>query len=116
MTDHKLTLNDWERLRIEIPAVEPSKGPIDESLMKVYIDMAEIETDAINPDHYKSGDIECIDAIKESMSNIAYKGYLKGNCMKYLWRYETKHLDNPQQDLEKAQWYLDKLLEVVRSK
>ena len=50
------------------------------------------------------------------MSNIAYKGYLKGNCMKYLWRYETKDLDNPQQDLEKAQWYLDKLLEVVRSK
>ena len=84
--------------------------------MQVYIDMAEVESDAINPDHYKSGDIECIDAIKESMSSIAYKGYLKGNCMKYLWRYETKHLDNPQQDLEKAQWYLDKLLEVVRSK
>ena len=84
--------------------------------MQVYIDMAEVESDAINPDHYKSGDIECIDAIMESMSNIAQKGYLKGNCMKYLWRYETKHLDNPQQDLEKAQWYLNKLLEVVRSK
>jgi len=116
VSERKASKEDWKRLRREIPAVEPSKGPIDESLMQVYIDMAEVESDAINPDHYKSGDIECIDAIKESMSNIAYKGYLKGNCMKYLWRYETKHLDNPQQDLEKAQWYLDKLLEVVRSK
>lgn len=114
MTDHKLTLNDWERLRIEIPAVEPSKGPIDESLMQVYIDMAEVESDAIDPDHYKSGDIECIDAIKESMSNIAYKGYLKGNCMKYLWRYESKHPDKPLQDLQKAGWYLARLMETVR--
>lgn len=116
MSERKASKEDWKRLREKIPAIERSTGPIDESLMKVYIAMAEQEDEAINPAHYKSGDIECIDAIKESMSNIAYKGYLKGNCMKYLWRYETKHLDNPQQDLEKAQWYLDKLLEVVRSK
>jgi hypothetical protein len=66
-------------------------------------------SDAINPDHYKSGSIECIDAIQESMSSDAFKGYLKGNCMKYLWRYETKHPDKPGQDLAKAMWYLSRL-------
>lgn len=70
-------------------------------------------SDAINPDHYKSGNIECIDAIQESMSSHAFKGYLKGNCMKYLWRYETKHPDRPVEDLQKAQWYLTKLLQEV---
>jgi|TARA_B110000902_G_C13782344_1_gene388789 hypothetical protein len=68
-------------------------------------------SDAINPDHYKSGNVECIDAIQESMSSDAFKGYLKGNCMKYLWRYETKHPDKPVEDLQKAQWYLAKLLQ-----
>jgi len=42
------------------------------------------------------------------MSSVAFKGYLKGNCMKYLWRYDYK--GKPIEDLEKAQWYLAKLL------
>ena len=115
MTDHKLTLNDWERLRKEIPAVEPSKGPIDESLMQVYIDMAEIEErDAINPDHYKSGDIEAIDCMKASMSSESFRGHLKATAMKYLWRYETKHPDEPLQDLSKCKWYLERLIKEVK--
>ena len=69
--------------------------------------------DAINPDHYKSGLIECIEAIEESMTTAAFAGYLKGNCMKYLWRYETKHAYDPLQDLQKAEWYLSRLIELV---
>ncbi len=69
--------------------------------------------DAINPDHYKTVDVECIDSIQECMSSAAFKGYLKGNCMKYLWRYETKHSDRPVEDLQKAEWYLSKLLQKV---
>ena len=61
-----------------------------------------------NPTHYNTGRIECIEAIRESMSSEAYAGYLKGNCMKYLWRYDFK--GKPIEDLEKAQWYLAKLL------
>ena len=46
--------------------------------------------DAIQrPAHYASGDVECIDAIKASMSDIEYLGYCKGNVMKYLWRYRN---------------------------
>lgn len=99
---------------------------IDESLMKVYLDAAqeekemskeelesqifyEEEEDMVgSPKHYNTGNIECIEAIEESMSSVAFKGYLKGNCMKYLWRYDYK--GKPIEDLEKAQWYLAKLL------
>ena len=68
----------------------------------------EVEDVVNNPDHYNTGNIECIEAIRESMSSEAFKGYLKGNCMKYLWRYDYKR--KPIEDLEKAQWYLAKLL------
>jgi len=66
--------------------------------------------DPVNsPSHYASGGIECIDAIKASMSHEAFLGYLKGNVQKYMWRYEKKV--NPSEDLKKARWYLDKLIE-----
>jgi hypothetical protein len=64
-----------------------------------------------NPTHYNTGNIECIEAIEESMSSVAFKGYLKGNCMKYLWRYDYK--GKPSEDLQKAGWYLQKLTAMV---
>jgi len=60
------------------------------------------------PKHYNSGGIEAITAIEASMAPEAYAGYLKGNVMKYLWRYEKK--EKPIEDLKKAQWYLDRLI------
>lgn len=64
--------------------------------------------DAVNrPKHYNTGEIECIDAIKASMSEQEFKGYLKGNILKYLWRYNYK--GKPKEDLSKAQWYLARL-------
>jgi len=63
--------------------------------------------DAINPAHYQSGDIECIDAIKASMLTDEFLGYLKGNLQKYVWRYRQK---GGVEDLRKARWYLDRLI------
>jgi len=60
------------------------------------------------PTHYNSGDIECIDAIQASMSKDEYAGYLKGNTLKYLWRYKYK--GKPREDLLKAQVYLTWLI------
>ena len=66
--------------------------------------------DPVNhPGHYTNGDIECIDAIKASMTSGAFCGYLKGNVEKYLWRYQLKK--NPVEDLEKANWYLNRLID-----
>ena len=70
------------------------------------------EIDVVNnPQHYNTGNIECIEAIQESMSSEAFKGYLKGNTMKYLWRYDYK--GKPSEDLEKAGWYLNRLIKEV---
>lgn len=65
--------------------------------------------DEINrPPHYLQGGIECIDAIKAALTPEEYRGYLKGNVLKYVWRERTKQQDI---SLEKAQWYINKLLE-----
>ena len=69
------------------------------------------EDNVCNPEHYNTGNIECIEAIEESMSSVAYKGYLKGNSMKYLWRYDYK--GKQVEDLQKAGWYLNKLTDMV---
>lgn len=75
-------------------------------------DLPEFKHDVVNhPSHYTSGDIECIDAIKASMSKEAFAGFLKGNIIKYMWRYEHK---NGIEDLKKAQWYQNKLIELLR--
>lgn len=67
------------------------------------------QADPVNhPSHYTSGGIECIEAIKASMMPEAYRGFLKGNVMKYLWRYENK--GKPVEDLKKAQTYLTWLI------
>jgi hypothetical protein len=64
-------------------------------------------TDFVNhPPHYQ-GSIECIEAIEASMSPEAFKGALKANVMKYVWRYETK---GGAEDLKKAKWYLERLI------
>ena len=62
---------------------------------------------AINPAHYQKGGVECIEAIEASMTAEAFKGFLKGNCIKYLYRYENK---NGIEDLKKAEWYLLRLI------
>ena len=48
-------------------------------------------SDPINPSHYNSGRIECIESIEASMTPQGFKGFLKGNCIKYLHRYENKN-------------------------
>ena len=66
-----------------------------------------------SPPHYNMGGIECIDAIEASMTPEAFKGYLKGNIQKYMWRYEAK---KGVEDLKKAEWYLNKMLEAMEEK
>lgn len=72
-------------------------------------EVADVISDAVNsPSHYKSGGIEAIEGIEASMEPEAFAGYLKGNIMKYMWRYERK--GKPIEDLKKARWYLDRLI------
>ena len=63
-----------------------------------------------NPPHYNKYGVECIEAI-QSATGEGYEYYLQGNIIKYLWRYRYK---NGVQDLEKAQWYLTRLIEIKK--
>jgi len=65
--------------------------------------------DSVNfPAHYQSANgVECIEAIKAAMTFDEFIGYLRGNCIKYIWRYRQK---NGAEDLRKARWYLCRLI------
>lgn len=58
---------------------------------------------AVNPDHYR-GEIECIDALRSCLTPEEFRGYCRGSAMAYLWRLGRK--DAPEQEAEKARWYL----------
>lgn len=65
-----------------------------------------ITDDVQEPEHYtkkRSNDVDCIDAIRSSLTDAAYAGYLKGSVMKYLFRYEKK---GGVESLKKAQVFL----------
>ena len=63
------------------------------------------------PAHYLHGKKETIDVISDCMTNDEFHGYLKGNILKYVARYKFK--GEPLEDLQKAQWYLDRLIKEV---
>lgn len=80
---------EWDRVREEYLKV------IDENIN---------EADMVNkPQHYNNGDIECIKYIKQQLGDC-FVDYCEGNVIKYLHRWRYK---NGKQDLEKAQWYLN---------
>jgi len=69
-----------------------------------------IQEDLVNhPPHYADGGIECIEAIEAQLTAEEYRGYLKGNIAKYVWR--EKHKGGTEL-LKKAQWYLSRLVEL----
>ena len=70
--------------------------------------------DPVNkPEHYNAGEIETIDYIVDVLGAYEAISYCHGNIIKYtgsrLW---TK--GNPIQDAEKAQWYLKKMIELMK--
>ena len=73
-------------------------------------DLGSVKThDAVNePDHYRQGMIECIEAIEAQLTAEEFRGYLKGNVAKYVWRERHK---GGGESLRKAQWYLSLLID-----
>lgn len=50
--------------------------------------------------------------MKDSMEPLMFMGYLEGAVKKYIHRY--RHKGKPVQDLQKAQWYLERLIDEVQ--
>lgn len=64
-----------------------------------------------SPPHYNNGSIECIEAIEAMLSKDEYIGYLRGNALKYMWRFRYK--SKPFEDLRKARWYEERLMKFL---
>jgi len=78
----------------------------DNRLGKSYSNL--INTMVDHPPHYNNGHIECIEAIEAMLTPDEYIGYLRGNSLKYLWRFRYKN--KPIEDLRKARWYEERLI------
>ena len=79
-----------------------------ESLSRDFMDALDRGDNVHHPSHYRSGNIECIEAIEEALTEEEMRGYFKGNCLKYLWRERYK---NGTEDLQKAYFYLGRLID-----
>lgn len=61
-----------------------------------------------SPSHYTAGTLECIDAIDSAVAHLeGCEAFYTGQVLKYVWRWKLK---GGKQDLEKARWYLDRLI------
>lgn len=78
-----------------------------EDLLGQYVAPSRSPSDPINsPPHYQSASgIECIDAIRAALTPEEFRGYCKGNAIKYVWRERMKGGD---ESLGKAEWYLNR--------
>ena len=66
------------------------------------------QSDNVNhPSHYKQGTIECIDAMRQQFTKEEVVAFCKLNAFKYLWR--SNHKGTQQQDIDKANWYLNQI-------
>lgn len=70
----------------------------------------ELFDNVLKPKHYNNAGIECIEGIEAQLTPEGYKGFLQGNCAKYLWRWRDK---GGIEDLRKCKWYLDRLISMV---
>lgn len=61
-------------------------------------------------DHYRKMPVQPWEAMAAWMSPEQFNGFLRGNAIKYLARYDAK---GGREDLRKARHYLDKLIEVM---
>ena len=59
------------------------------------------------PRHYNNGKVECIEYIKQQLGS-EFPSYLEGSAIKYIHRHRMKNANI--QDLQKAKWYIDKLI------
>lgn len=73
---------------------------------------AQSSPDMVNsPPHYRHGNIECIDALEAATNGlVGWESGLTWNVIKYMWRWKHK---NGLEDLQKARWYLSRLIEKV---
>lgn len=112
----KFKIGDIELGDAALSMVEPHKsGDINQNIDIISPAKEDKMNDAVNhPSHYCRDGIECIDVIKATTKGLnAFDAFCQGNAMKYLFRWQFK---NGVEDLKKARWYIDKLIEIWEGK
>ena len=66
-----------------------------------------------HPAHYETGQFECIDVMIETQGIEAAQAFCVCNAFKYIYRHNNK---NGVEDIKKAQWYLNKYIELEDKK
>jgi len=75
-------------------------------------EIGEAKDNVNKPNHYHSGNIDVIKFSEENFSKEEQKGFHRINAIKYITRYDRK---NGVEDLNKAKFYIDKLIEMEES-
>ena len=125
--DRAIEENDWEKIiRIKeerdrlrrVPDQERVNGLAEVVERKMrernltfddYDNPKPVNNQVNHPSHYQKNGMECIDFIKSILSPAEYRGFLKGNMMKYEWRAGAKEGNSKNQDLDKSKWYKEEL-------
>lgn len=68
-------------------------------------------TESASGEHYRTGGIECIHAMREALGDEQFIGYLRGTLMRYNWRLGKK--DEAGVEAEKMAVYTGWLTDVL---
>lgn len=102
-------MSDENYLRAQLASFTsaPGRGATDSS--NPGAGRKEKEASAVeSPSHYTAGKIECIQAIESAVAHLGgADAFCTGQVIKYIWRWKLK---GGVQDLEKAEWYLKRLI------
>lgn len=82
-------------------------------MYELKLETAKVKDNVNHPEHYETGKYECINVMEEALGIDAVKGFCLCNAFKYIYRCQRK---NGVEDIEKAQWYLDKYIELSKER
>ena len=104
--DYGYTWQEITEAKVAMEANEPNYWVDEKSSKEWPACESDWEADMVNsPPHYTKGGIETIDFIQAKLSPEEYRGYLRGNLLKYASRMGAKGED----DAGKAAWYAQRL-------
>ena len=74
-------------------------------------------TNLVSPPHYQRAKIETIDMIMSVVKDLpGDEAVLVGNAIKYLVRYRFKKDNSPLVDVQKAEWYVQRLVKLLQTR
>jgi hypothetical protein len=102
--------NEWKKFE-EWEEEQSSHSNVTRPRVPGYRKLDLVEDRVNSPSHYTSGKYEAIDVIGDAVRSAPTNeaAFLQGQVLKYLLRVWLK--DNSIEDLKKARWYLDRLID-----